>query len=159
MNKFNFTLIPVTAIVAMAYLYGLFFIFGFVYEGKYYSNYTHHKLDNFYNSESRASRISNILLGDWDRVCYLQSHKSIDLENILNRELSFTETVFWNFRVDFVDFDHDGGVMVYEKNTNIQKIEFPGTFVSSKSQGCYPYPNTYLEKSVNDKLIIYSKLD
>lgn len=58
----------------------------------------------------------------------MQSHKAIDLVAILNRKLNFYERLFWNFRVDFVDFDHDGGVMVYEKNNNIQKIEFPRIF-------------------------------
>lgn len=139
--------------------YGLFLIFGLIYEGIFYSNYTHSRIYSFYKSESNTSKISNVLLGNWDRVCYLQSHKTIDLVAILNRKLSISERFFWNFRVDFVDFDHDGGVMVYEKNNNIQKIEFPGIFFSSKSQGCYLYDNAYLQKSSTDKLTIYSRLN
>ena len=150
-------LINITFIIPI--FYGLFLLLGFFYQGIFYSNYTHYRIDSFYKSESRTSKISSVLLGNWDRVCYLQSHKTIDLEAILNRKLNFPERLFWNFRVDFVDFDHDGGVMVYEKSNNIQEIEFPGIFFSSKSQGCYKYANTYLKKSSTDRLIIYSTLN
>lgn len=147
-------LIAFTLIIPI--FYGLFLIFGFIYEWKFYSNYTHSRMENFYNSKLSTSKISNILVGDWDRVCYLQSHKTIDLVTVLNRKLSISEKLFWNFRVDFVDFDHDGGVMVYEKSNNIQKIEFPGIFFNSKSQGCYPYNSTYLKKSSTNRLTIYT---
>ena len=143
----------------MPIFYGLFLLLGFLYEVMFYNNYTHYKINSFYKSELTTSKISNVLLGDWDRICYLQSHKTIDLAAFLNRKLSFSDRIVWSFRVDFVDFDHDGGVMVYEKNNNIQKIEFPGIFFSNKSQGCYPYINTYLKKYSTDKLTIYTKFN
>ncbi len=162
-NKLT-ALLMITFVIPI--FYGLFLILGFLYAWKFNSNYTHYRIDSFYKSESSTSKISSVLLGNWDRVCYLQSHKTIDLVAILNRKLSISEIFIWNFRVDFVDFDHDGGVMVYEKNNNIQKIEFPGIFFSSKSQGCYSYANTYLKKSSTDlkksstdKLTIYSTLN
>ena len=154
--KLAFLAVLIAFTLIIPIFYGLFLMLGFLYEWKFQSNYTRSRINNFYNSKLDTSKILNILVGDWDRVCYLQSHKTIDLVTILNRKLSISEKLFWNFRADFVDFDHDGGVMVYEKSNNIQKIEFPGIFFSSKNQGCYPYDNTYLKKSSANRLTIYT---
>lgn len=113
-------LIIITFVMPM--FYGLFLLFGFLYEVVFHSKSTHYKIDSFYKSELTTSKISNVLLGDWDRICYLQSHKTIDLEAILNRKLSFSERILWNFRVDFVDFDHDGGVRFMKKITTLKKL-------------------------------------
>lgn len=137
--------------------YGLFLITGYLYELLNHSNYTNSKLNSFYQSNAKIEKLSVVLPGDWQRVCYLQSHKTIDLVRILNRDVSYYEKLFWNFRVDFVDFDFDGGVIIYEKNNHIQQIEFPGIFFNSESQGCYQHKTTFIKKNLNGHLEIYSQ--
>ena len=131
----------------------LFKFSGFIYEWNHNSIETLKNIDKFYKSDKDVARITEVLTGDWDRVCFLHRHETTELKKTLNRDLTVAEILFWNFRVDFVDFDYEGGVFVYEKDGHIQKIEHPGAgFATNKFIGCYQAKSAYLFKNSQQNL-------
>ena len=147
-NKFGIIRRIARWLVKITAFIGYLVIFSIVCNLLFYSDFTDTKIYEFYQSNKVSARVSEVIPGDWDRICFLRSHKTSDLITVLNRELSLYEMAWWNLRVDFIDFDNDGGVIVYEKSHAIQKIEWPGRQVFiNKYQRCYLYHEAYFKKT------------
>ncbi len=152
MNKlFIKVIIILISLLALTFLFKLG---GFLNEWINYSDFTYTKLDNFYKSKSNQVKAKSLFQSDWDRVCFLISHERKDLTKILKRNLSISEYLVWEFKADFVDFDHDGGLFIFEKSNSMIKIEFPGIFFSQNDQGCYDYNNLIIKKKNNGNLTL-----
>lgn len=159
MKKKNLVFVFLSLAGGMVFLASLFVLGGWAYEWVFYSNNTLQKIHGFYHSETKSVKAIDLLPGDWDRVCFLFSHKAKDLSNLMGRELTISERFMWEFRADFVDFDHADGLFVYEKKGIVEKIELPGSLFSNKDQGCYSSSLLVIEKGSDGHLSLNSNVN
>ena len=137
--------------------YILFYLIGYFYHSYLYSyNKADYflnipeKISKFHESEVTLANGADILEGDWDRLCLLNSHEVRLLNKTLRRTVTPKEWFFWKFRIEFIDFDNNGNILIFEKNQSIQGLSVSPVFITPTSQGCYARDQFVIEK-VNSK--------